>query len=179
MAATTLSGFGPLPCELRHMVWEYYLPTQTSALIEKLASIILKMKPQDTGFWRGCAGAQWRPKSYNPHRLEERPLFQQATPQETTPPYQELAGCVESRVLALKHIKKELEKHKDLSRWIRNPPFPFRPKLILDNKNAALIYVCPEITDGFHLEKTVFGPSSTPVATPETDEESMWSDLDD
>jgi hypothetical protein len=82
---------------------------------------------------------------------------------------------LESRVLALEHIKKELEKHPRLSKWLRNPPFPYRPKLILDKKEGALIYICSEVTDGFRLEEVVFSDRTAP----KIEEESMWSDLEE
>ncbi|KAE9368462.1 hypothetical protein N431DRAFT_512620 [Stipitochalara longipes BDJ] len=176
--ATTLGSFGSLPYEIRHQIWKNHLPTQAPALITELACSILAMRPQDIDFWRDCATGPRRPKMKFPHtstaRLLSQQILTQALGQKTTPQYQELAICVESRVLALEHIKKELEKHPHLSIWLQNPPFPYRPKLILDKKKVTLTYVCLEITEGLHLEKIIFSDRSEL----KVEEDSMWSDLE-
>jgi len=171
--ATTFPGFPRLPGELRDKIWKECLPSQTPALGGELVARILSFKHQD-GFWRGSSRPQRLPKRHIPFTWRPSPRAQpqkkavHELQQETTPPYQRLAACIESRILALKQVKKELENDPQLAKWLKNPPFPFRPKLELDTATGSLIYTCPQIVENYHLEKLVFRDTSTPLTSPST-----------
>lgn len=141
--ATTLHTFGYLPWELRNAIWKLHMPSETLGFSGVLAKHILSL--QGDNFWRGSARHQ-------PQREDYLLKYQQ----EHISPYQELAGCTESRNLALKHMKKELDHDPLLSKWLKNPPFPFRPTLKLDTTKGALIYSCRQIVENYHLEELVF-----------------------
>jgi hypothetical protein len=149
--AVTLHRFGWLPYELRHQIWESHLPklNQTRGHIRALAEHILAL-PRDT-FWS------------RPNRQDGDWILK--IKKQARSPYQELSSCHESRILVLKQVKKALENDPVLKKWINKPPFPFHPKLILDLKAGALIYSCPKITEGYHLEQLVFWEYTAPTLT--------------
>jgi hypothetical protein len=142
--ATTPHGFPRLPWELRNKIWKEHLPKYTIELSRALASHLLGLTAADT-FWRS-------PKSYHTGSS----LLLLIYLQRHSSPYQELAACAESRVLALTQVKKELENDSCFSNWLRKPPYPFTPKLELDTRRGELIYTCPQTVRDYSLGKYVF-----------------------
>jgi hypothetical protein len=106
-------------------------------------------------------------------------------------PYQALAGCSESRVIALKQIKKLLEAHLDFSEWLKNPGYPYskpnNPTLRLDVTKGELVYRCPKITDGmkdgsFLVNDLVFWEYTPPGSRYDRrdyEEDLNWSESDE
>jgi hypothetical protein len=106
-------------------------------------------------------------------------------------PYQALAGCSESRVIALKQIKKLLEADPNFGLWLKNPGYPYskpnNPTLTLDVEKGELVYRCPKITDGmkdgcFHVEDLVFWeytPRGSRYDKRLYEEEHQWSESDE
>ncbi|KAK0124056.1 hypothetical protein ONS95_009042 [Cadophora gregata] len=144
--STSFLGFPRLPFELRHSIWEDSLPSpkshHTKHYIKCLAHLILS-QPRDTFFGYGV------PTKYDGTIIND---FMGKNPS----PYTNLAACAESRVVALKHVKKLLHRDKSLGSWLANPKFPYTdPKLVV-RKDGEMVYRCRNITDGFDLEKYVF-----------------------
>jgi hypothetical protein len=103
-------------------------------------------------------------------------------------PHQALAGCAESRVVALKQIKKLLEADPNFGGWLKNPGYPYskpnNPTLTLDVTKGELVYKCPKITGGmkdgsFHVNDLVFWEYTPPGprnVSRSYDEELNWSE---
>jgi hypothetical protein len=105
--ATAPRGFPMLPWELSDKIWKKHLPKKSVELSRALASHLLGLTTADT-FWRS-------PKSYHTGSS----LLLLSYQQRRGSPYQELAACAESRVLALTQVKKELENDGCFSNWLR------------------------------------------------------------
>ncbi len=162
MAATMFTGFATLPYELRHAVWESLVPADDDpfikSLIKGLASHILAM-PRD--------------RTYGANHLmtdaDTTLIFDVMRDCCGPSPYTALSACTESRVVALKHVKKLLEQQKHMKDWLEKPRFPYYPKLEVDKKEASLLYKCENIVgaenEGYHLENFIFWGASPPKPT--------------
>ena len=145
----TFPSFPTLPYELRHSIWYQNIPKETSLQpFTKFLSQHILALPRDNFFRRETPELV---PNYISTYLKSNPPLNAA-----------FAGCIESRVVALKQVKSLLEKEKSFQKWLRNPSFPYvgknRPRLVLDQRNGTLLYVCPMITHGkgYHLEEFVF-----------------------
>ncbi|PVH74507.1 hypothetical protein DL98DRAFT_604307 [Cadophora sp. DSE1049] len=144
--ATSFLGFARLPYELQHIVWVNALPSATSEhtkhYIKCLAYLILA-QPRDTFFGYGV------PTKYDGTIIND---FIRNNPS----PYADLNACPESRVVALKHVKKLLHRDKDLGSWLANPKFPYTDPELIVHQEGILVYRCQRISDGFDLERYIF-----------------------
>ncbi|KAH6711751.1 hypothetical protein BKA61DRAFT_611532 [Leptodontidium sp. MPI-SDFR-AT-0119] len=177
--ATSFLGFARLPYELRHGIWERALPSASSKpmefFIKCLVHLILS-RPRDTFFGYGV------PTKYDGTTIDD---FMRGNPSA----YAGLDACPESKVVALKHLKKLLHRQKDSWSWLANPKFPYSdPELILRKREGELIYRCERITDGFDLTSFVFWKFSSdtkPKRTPAVslanfeEEEEQWKESRD
>lgn len=143
--------------------------------IKCLVHLILS-RPRDTFFGYGV------PTKYDGTTIDD---FMRGNPSA----YAGLDACPESKVVALKHLKKLLHRQKDSWSWLANPKFPYSdPELILRKREGELIYRCERITDGFDLTSFVFWKFSSdtkPKRTPAVslanfeEEEEQWKESRD
>lgn len=154
--ATAFHKYPKLPLELKCEIWKNFLPSQAPRRItERLAGDIIDLTYQDDYWSRGYA----KPRVHGPQQPK------------STSYCQELTACAESRSVALQQVKMELENDHRISKWLKNPPYPFVPKLELDRTNGALIYRCRPVVEGYHMENIVFPDGlvvSNDSATPPT-----------
>jgi hypothetical protein len=147
----TIKTFDKMPYEIRHKIWENLIPAKSSTNFHTgaLADHILDL-PHDDAFWR----PQLRRKGGYCNEGDGSKWILETLYEES--PYRPLSGCLESRIIALKHVKKLLEDETLLKKWLEKPSFPYHPKLALDKTAGTLIYSCPGITEEHHLEQLVF-----------------------
>ncbi|CZR54867.1 uncharacterized protein PAC_04751 [Phialocephala subalpina] len=170
MATTELLRFALLPFELRHDIWESHLPKDNDpavqALIHHLANRILKM-PRDRLSSDGSLGRYVHIRTKSDSAIDASA-------------YASLLGCTESRVVALKDIRKLLLQRKDMKRWFKKREFQrYFPTLELDKFNGALIYTCNGITEpaGYHLEHVFWEPTSPPAPSPSSSPASVTEEM--
>jgi 2EXR family len=173
-------SFYRLPYELRHNIWECHKPLDSDSSISDLIKAIgayIYALPRDR-FWDRT------PDIRNKNRIL-------SIQKEGPSPYQALAGCSESRVVALKQIKKLLEADPNFGGWLKNPGYPYgksnNPNLTLDVTKGELVYRCPKITDGMkdgciHVEDLVFWEYTPPKprnVRRSYEEDLNWSESDE
>lgn len=119
MDTDTFHAFGNLPYELRHDIWDIHDPTgeliccHTAALADHILAL-----PHDDAFWG--TRTHWQKGDHDGKWILEF-LDKES-------PYQGLSGCHESRILALKHVKKELEGQFFLKQWLKKTDIPIQTK---------------------------------------------------
>lgn len=121
-SVSTFEGFGRLPCELRRDIWELHLPGTEDTLTKEFVNAMAR---HIIDFIHICEMSPSPPSRTTQNSQQTRYGQSRVTiyglHEKTLSPYAKLAGCAESRNVALKQVFRMLCEHPGMQQAMSTP----------------------------------------------------------